>query len=74
MTPRKWIETRKKSAKLPLESHTASTIEETVASLDSVVDLVSAGVVVDLPEAKAHYGHVIAAVQLNGGGRHVGWM
>lgn len=56
------------------KSRTASAVEETVSGLDSVVDLVSAGLVGDLPEAKAHKGHVIAAVQLDGGSGHGGWI
>lgn len=51
---------------------TTGTIEQAVASLDGVVDLVSASVVVDLPQAKAHEGHLVAAVQLDGRSRHFG--
>lgn len=46
--------------------HTASTIEQTVTSLDGVVDNLGA-VVIDLPEAEANLGHVEAAVKLDGG-------
>lgn len=46
---------------------TASTIEEAVASLDGVVDDIRGNGVVDLPEAEAHLGHVIAAVELDDG-------
>jgi hypothetical protein len=35
-----------------------------------MVDLVGASLVVDLPEAKAHEGHVITAVELDGWGSH----
>jgi hypothetical protein len=42
----------------------ASTIEQTVTSLDSVVDNLGA-VVIDLPEAEANLGHVEAAVKLD---------
>lgn len=49
---------------------TAGAVEETVTSLDGMVDLVGASLVVDLPEAKAHEGHVITAVELDGWGSH----
>jgi hypothetical protein len=52
------------------EKRTAGTIEETVASLDGVVDLVGTGVVVDLPETEAHEGHLKAAVKLDVRDRH----
>jgi hypothetical protein len=48
----------------------ASTIKETVSSLDGVVNLVGASVVVDLPEAEADERHLAAVVELDGGGRH----
>lgn len=48
---------------------TACAVEETVASLDGVVDGVGS-VVLDLPETKAHEGHLIAAVELDGRGSH----
>jgi hypothetical protein len=49
---------------------TAGTVEETVASLDGVVDLVGTSVVVDLPQAEAHKGHLIAAAKLDSRGNH----
>lgn len=49
---------------------TASTIEETVAGLDGLVDGVSADGVVDLPQTEAHEGHVMAAVELDGRRSH----
>ena len=51
--------------------HTACTIEETVSRLDSVVNLVGASVVVDLPQAKADEGHIIATIELDVGSRHL---
>lgn len=54
-----------------LEALTTGTIEQAVTSLDSAVDLVRAGVVVDLPQAKAHEGHFVAAAQLDNRRRHV---
>jgi DNA-binding transcriptional LysR family regulator len=50
---------------------TASAVKQTVSSLDGLVDLVSAGVVVHLPEAKAHDGHVIATAELDSGSSHL---
>lgn len=43
-------------------SSTAGAVKQTVSFLDGLVDLVSAGVVVHLPETEAHEGHVVAAV------------
>lgn len=50
---------------------TASTVKETVADLDGIVDDVGANVVRDLPEAEAHLGHVVAAVKLDDGSHFV---
>ena len=41
---------------------TASRVEETIAGLDSIVNLISAGTVVDFPQAEAHKRHLVAAV------------
>ena len=46
---------------------TAGTIEETVSSLDGVVDDVGSDIVADLPETEAHLGHVMAAAELDVG-------
>jgi hypothetical protein len=46
---------------------TAGAIEEAVSSLDGVVDDIGGNGAVDLPEAEAHLGHVIAAVELDDG-------
>lgn len=54
------------------ERHTAGAVKETVTGLDGLVDLVGAGVVVDLPEAEAHEGHFVAGAKLNGRSRHFG--
>jgi hypothetical protein len=35
-----------------------------------MVDLVGASLIVDLPEAEAHEGHLITAVELDGWGSH----
>jgi hypothetical protein len=51
---------------------TAGTVEAPVTGLDGVVDLVGASVVVDLPQAEAHEGHLEAAVQRDGGSNHDG--
>lgn len=51
--------------KPPRETPTASAIEQTVTSLDSVVNLVRASVICDLPETETDTGHVIAAVKLD---------
>ena len=52
---------------------TAGAVEETVSLLDGMIDLVCAGVVVHLPETKAHKGHVVAAAELDGRGGHCDW-
>lgn len=44
---------------------TCCAVEETVPALDGVVDLVGAGVVVDLPQAEAYDRHLMTAVQLD---------
>lgn len=49
---------------------TAGAVKAAVAGLDSLVDVIGAGVVADLPQTKAHEGHVVAAVQLDGRGNH----
>jgi hypothetical protein len=48
----------------------ACTVKETVSSLDGVVNLVGASVVVDLPEAEADERHLAAIVEFDGGRRH----
>lgn len=50
---------------------TTSTIKQTVTGLDGVVNGIRGHGVVDLPEAKAHLGHLISAVELDRGGRHL---
>lgn len=52
---------------LPL---TAGTIEKTITSLDGVVDDIGSDRGVDLPEAEAHLGHIIAAAELDNGRYH----
>ena len=52
---------------LPL---TAGTIEKAITSLDGVVDDIGSDRGVDLPEAEAHLGHVIAAAELDNGRDH----
>jgi hypothetical protein len=59
-------------ASLDLVAVVACAVKEAVAGLDGVVDLVGAGVVVDLPKTEAHQGHLAAVVQLNSGRRHCG--
>jgi hypothetical protein len=44
---------------------TASTIEKAVTGLDGIVNDIGGNGVVDLPEAEAHLGHLIAAVELD---------
>jgi hypothetical protein len=44
---------------------TTCAIKQTVTGLDGVVHGICGRCVVDLPEAKAHLGHFIAAVELN---------
>lgn len=51
---------------------TTRAVEQTVAGLDGVVDGVSGAGAVDLPEAEADLGHVIAAVELDVGDGHFG--
>ena len=46
---------------------TRSAVEETVSSLDGVVDDIGGDRVVDLPETETDLGHVIAAVELDNG-------
>jgi hypothetical protein len=50
---------------------TACAVEQTVPGLDGLVNLISAGVVVHLPEAKAHDGHAIATTKLDGRSSHL---
>ena len=45
------------------EARTAGAVKEAVAGLDGVVDLVGAGVVVDLPQAEADERHLLAIVE-----------
>lgn len=52
-------------------NHTTSSIEQTVTSLDCVVDSVGASVVVDLPQAEAYLWHLKAIVELNVWDRHL---
>lgn len=52
------------------EERTAGAIEETVASLDGIVDLVGTSVVVNLPEAETHNGHLMAVTKLDSRGNH----
>jgi hypothetical protein len=47
---------------------TASTVEQSVSSLDGIVDSVCAGSIVDLPQSKANLRHLVAIVQRNVGG------
>lgn len=54
--------------------HTAGAVKAAVASLDGLVNLVRAGVIVDLPQTKAHEGHVKTTVQLDGRSSHFSWM
>jgi nicotinamide mononucleotide (NMN) deamidase PncC len=65
-----WGEKRERIAGALNEALTTGTIEQTITSLDGVVHLVSAGVVVDLPQAEAHEGHFVAAAQLDDRRRH----
>ena len=46
---------------------TRSAVEETVSSLDGVVDDIGGDRVVDLPETETDLGHVMAAVELDNG-------
>jgi hypothetical protein len=48
-------------------SRTAGAVKQTVAGLDGIVDGVGADVVVDLPQAETHKGHLVATVELDGG-------
>jgi len=57
-------------AGLDLVAVVAGAVKQTVASLDGVVDLVGAGVVVHLPKTEANEGHLAAIVELDSGGRH----
>lgn len=50
---------------------TACTVEQTVAGLDGVIDLISTRVIIDLPQAKANNGHVISAAQFSIWGGHL---
>jgi hypothetical protein len=42
---------------LPVLLLTASSIEQSIASLDGIVDRVGADLIIDLPQPKAHLGH-----------------
>lgn len=53
---------------------TASSVEESVTSLDGVVDNVRGNVGANLPQAEAHLGHLVAAAQLDARGRHLVWL
>jgi hypothetical protein len=44
---------------------TASTVKQSVSSLDGIVDSVRTGSVVDLPQSKANLRHLVAIVQRN---------
>jgi hypothetical protein len=44
---------------------TAGTVEEAVSGIDGVVDDIRGNGVVDLPEAEAHLGHIMAAAELD---------
>lgn len=57
-------------ASLDLVAVVASAVKETVSSLDGVVNLVGAGVVVHLPKTEANEGHLAAIVKLDSGGGH----
>lgn len=57
-------------ASLDLVAVVAGAVKQTVASLDGVVDLIGAGVVVDLPQAETDERHLAAIVELDGGRRH----
>jgi len=57
-------------AGLDLVAVVAGAVKETVASLDGVVDLISAGVVVHLPKTEANERHLTAIVKLDSGSRH----
>jgi hypothetical protein len=57
-------------ASLDLVAVVACAVKEAVAGLDGVVDLVGAGVVVDLPETETDKRHLAAIVKLDGGRRH----
>lgn len=49
---------------------TTSSIEQTVTSLDGVVDGVGASIVANLPEAEAYLRHLKAIVELDVWDRH----
>ena len=57
-----------------LELHTGGTVKETITHLDGIVDLIRAGVILDLPQSKADQGHFMAVVQFDSGSRHGGGM
>lgn len=59
-------------AGLDLVAVVGSTVEQAVASLDGVVNLVGAGVVVDLPQTEADDRHFTAIVELDVGYGHFG--
>jgi hypothetical protein len=44
------------------QKHTAGPIKQAIARLDGVVDLISAGIVVHLPQTEPHEGHLKATV------------
>jgi hypothetical protein len=46
---------------------TASTVEQSVSSLDGIVDSVRTCSIVDLPQSKANLRHLVAIVQRNVG-------
>ena len=56
------------------KSLTASSVKESVTSLDGVVDNVRGNVVANLPQAEAHLGHLVAAAQLDARGCHIVWL
>lgn len=51
-------------------SRTASTVEQPVPDLDSLVYLIGTGLVVYLPQPEAHLGHLVAIVELDTRNRH----
>ena len=52
--------------------YTACAVEETVTTLDSVVDLICTGIVVHFPQPKANKRHGVTAIEFGRWRSHIG--
>ena len=52
--------------------YTACAVEETVTTLDSVVDLICTGIVVHFPQSEANKRHGVTTIEFGRWGSHAG--